>query len=72
MDPFVIAPVDRGYEHLGVRVVPDAFPGGGVLGGIATGLHEIANEDDLLLVVACDHPFLSVELLAYMSEIDTS
>lgn len=67
-DVMIIAPAERGYGGFGPRVIPDAFPGAGVLGGIATGLLH-ANGDDLL-VVACDHPFLSVALLAHVAAVD--
>ena len=65
---FVVAPFDRDYQRFGVDVVPDAFPGGGGLGGIATGL--IAADGCDVIAVACDHPFLSVSLLRWMASID--
>jgi molybdopterin-guanine dinucleotide biosynthesis protein A len=65
---FVIAPLDREYQRSGVEVVPDAFPDGGALGGIATGLIAAGNRD--LFVAACDHPFLSAPLLRMMATID--
>ena len=64
----VIAPEDRGYQQLGFEVISDVFPGGGPLGGIATGL--IAGDGTDLLVVACDHPFLSGSLLEWMATLD--
>ncbi len=49
------------YAGLGVRVVPDVFPGVGVLGGLHAGLQ--AARHDLILVVGCDMPFLNPALL---------
>ena len=47
------------------RWVADAFPGGGALGGIYTGV--AAGGGEWSLVVACDMPFLSGRLLRYMA-----
>lgn len=49
------------YASLGVRVVPDVFPGVGVLGGLHAGLR--AARHDLILAVGCDMPFLNPALL---------
>ena len=49
------------------NVVMDAFPGGGSLGGIYTGLRSSTN--DWAAVVACDMPFISVELFTQMLDI---
>ena len=43
--------------------VPDVYPGVGTLGGIHAGLHVARH--DLVLVVACDMPFLNPDLLAW-------
>ena len=45
-------------------VAVDAYPGKGSLGGIFTGLS--ASDADWGLVVACDMPFLNVELFRHM------
>ncbi len=45
----------------GVNAVPDDVPNAGPLGGIATGLRLIGEE--YALVVSCDLPFLTVEML---------
>ncbi len=49
------------YADLGARVVPDIFPGVGVLGGLHAGL--AAAQHDLILAVGCDMPFLNPDLL---------
>ncbi len=60
------------YESLGLRVVPDRYPAGGALGGIATGVG--AATHDTVLVAACDMPFLSADvwraILAHAGEAD--
>ena len=55
-DVFLVANDER-FRTLGRRVVPDRFPDGGVLGGIATGIAAAAH--DTVLVAACDMPFLN-------------
>jgi molybdopterin-guanine dinucleotide biosynthesis protein A len=55
-DEVLIVANDGRYGTLGVRVVPDRFPEGGVLGGIATGVG--AATHDRVLIAACDMPFL--------------
>lgn len=52
---------DAHFDSLGLRVVPDRFPEGGVLGGIATGIGAAAHER--VLVVACDMPFVRPDVL---------
>jgi len=47
--------------------VVDIYPGGGPLAGICTGL--LASQFPYSIVVACDMPFLNVELLRYMIEL---
>jgi molybdopterin-guanine dinucleotide biosynthesis protein A len=59
-DEVIIVANDPRYASLGLRVVPDRFPEGGALGGIATGVS--AATHDRVLVAACDMPFLSVEV----------
>ena len=59
-DEVIVVANDPKYATLGLRVVPDRFPGGGALGGIATGVS--AATHDRVLVAACDMPFLSVEV----------
>jgi molybdopterin-guanine dinucleotide biosynthesis protein A len=45
------------YRFLGLPMVPDAFPDGGSLGGIYSGLQ--AAPGDVAFTVACDMPFVS-------------
>ncbi|MEA3442822.1 MAG: molybdenum cofactor guanylyltransferase [Chloroflexota bacterium] len=51
-----------GYSN--IEYMDDLYPGKGPLGGIYTGL--LASESFYNLVVACDMPFLNIELLRYM------
>ncbi len=53
------------YARFPARIVRDLYPGTGVLGGIYTGLRMAHHRCGL--VVACDMPFLNVELLRYMA-----
>ncbi|HEX9436175.1 MAG TPA: molybdenum cofactor guanylyltransferase [Candidatus Limnocylindria bacterium] len=64
-DVFIVAN-DETFAALGLRVVPDRFPEGGALGGIATGIG--AATHDRVLVVACDMPFLEARVLRYLVE----
>jgi len=52
------------YNHLKAKLVGDIYPGKGSLGGIYSGLRAAANFYSL--VVACDMPFLNLNLLRYM------
>jgi molybdopterin-guanine dinucleotide biosynthesis protein A len=54
------------YEFLGLNTVPDLEPGKGPLVGIYSGL--LASSDKWNFVVGCDMPFLSPELIAFMSK----
>ena len=60
----IVANDDR-LDFLGLRTVPDAYPGAGSLGGIYSGVVAAAHHH--CLVVACDMPFLSVPLLRAMA-----
>ncbi len=53
-------------QYSGIKIVKDIFPGKGTLGGIYTGLDSAATYHNI--VVACDMPFLNLELLRYMTE----
>lgn len=52
------------WPELHVRLVPDAYPDGGSLGGIYSGLAAASYE--YALAVACDMPFLDAGLLGAM------
>jgi molybdopterin-guanine dinucleotide biosynthesis protein A len=52
------------YAYLGVRLVRDAYPGAGPLGGLQTALRAASGET--ILVVACDMPFIELSLLEHM------
>ena len=49
------------------KVLVDLYPGKGPLGGIYTGL--LVSPSSHSVVVACDMPFLNIELLCYMIEL---
>jgi molybdopterin-guanine dinucleotide biosynthesis protein A len=65
-DEVIVATDGRRYDDIGVRVkwVADVHPGAGSLVGLYSGLREASS--DYALVVACDMPFLSLDLLRYM------
>lgn len=63
-ETFLVANDDR-LAFLGLRTVPDAFPGAGALGGIYSAV--AAAEHEHCLVVACDMPFLSAPLLRLLA-----
>jgi molybdopterin-guanine dinucleotide biosynthesis protein A len=48
------------YQFLGLKMVPDHYPGQGPLAGVHAGL--LASQCDTNFVVACDMPFASVTL----------
>ena len=52
------------------EIVTDIYPGKGPLGGIYTGLMSSRSLHNL--VVACDMPFINVELMRYMLELSPS
>ena len=52
------------YTYPETRTVVDLYPGKGSVGGIFTGL--VHSSNFLNLVVACDMPFLNLDLLKYM------
>lgn len=54
------------YVHLGLPMFRDALPGKGSLGGIYTAL--LKARSDFVLVLACDMPFISADLLRFMTE----
>ncbi|MGN1164805.1 MAG: molybdenum cofactor guanylyltransferase, partial [Lachnospiraceae bacterium] len=53
-------------EYAGCRIVTDEYPECGPIGGIHAGLK--ACETDVLMVAACDMPFLEAEFFTYLRE----
>ena len=53
------------FEREDVPVIPDDAPGLGVVGGIATGIRAMRGETGI--VIACDMPFLSGDLLRFVA-----
>lgn len=60
----------KALEYLHVRLVSDPVPGEGALRGLHTALASADNER--VLVLACDMPFVQKELLAAMLSINSS
>jgi molybdopterin-guanine dinucleotide biosynthesis protein A len=56
-DLLVVTNTPELYRFLGLPMVPDAFPDGGSLGGIFSGLQSASG--DAAFTVACDMPFLT-------------
>lgn len=52
------------YAHLGLPMFSDVYPDHGPLGGIYTAIYHAAHPHTL--IVACDMPWLSRDLLQYM------
>jgi molybdenum cofactor guanylyltransferase len=54
-------------KYSDIKIVRDIYPGKGSLGGVYTGL--VASKSDYNLVVACDMPFLNINLIEYLFSI---
>lgn len=63
-DVYVSANTPEDYAFLGLPVITDRIKGIGPLGGIHAALTECAS--DYILIVACDLPFLSENLLRFI------
>jgi len=63
-DEIIIIANDEAYEQFGLTVYPDQYPKTGPLGGICTGLAQSQNDQNLVL--SCDTPFVSPDLLSYL------
>jgi molybdopterin-guanine dinucleotide biosynthesis protein A len=63
-DVIIVTNSPEKYDRLEAKLVGDIYPGKGALGGIYSGLRAAANAYSL--VVACDMPFLDLNLLRYM------
>jgi molybdopterin-guanine dinucleotide biosynthesis protein A len=55
------------YTFLGAPIIQDVFPGGGSLAGIHSGL--LSCPSQYCFFVACDMPFLSIDLVRYLYKI---
>jgi molybdopterin-guanine dinucleotide biosynthesis protein A len=60
-DVFVVGPDDGRFADLDLRVEADRLAGAGVMGGVYTALD--AAEANVVIVVACDMPFLEATVL---------
>lgn len=54
------------YEHLGIDIYTDIFPGLGPISGIHSALTNSNNE--VIFALACDMPFVPADLIKYMLE----
>jgi molybdopterin-guanine dinucleotide biosynthesis protein A len=59
----IVAPQGR-YPDLGLRILPDRWPGAGPLGGIATALE--VTTADWNLILGCDLPYLTAEWIVWL------
>src|SRR5438552_4793827 len=64
---FVVAPDTSRFVDLNVRVCPDVVAGAGAIGGILTAVE--CADAPFVIVIACDLPFLTTELLARLAEL---
>jgi molybdopterin-guanine dinucleotide biosynthesis protein A len=65
-DKIIISSGSDAYQSLGFDVVADEFPGIGPMGGIYSALKQSKTEQNLVL--SCDLPFVSKELLSFILE----
>lgn len=63
-ETLIISNIPEFYQHYGVGVYRDVYPGLGPVSGIHAGLTYAKNPR--LFVVACDMPFVQMDLVAYM------
>jgi molybdopterin-guanine dinucleotide biosynthesis protein A len=63
----VVANRPERYAFLGCRVIPDARPGRGALGGLHTAFAAAAHE--CVAVAGCDMPFVSAPLLRFQRDV---
>lgn len=69
-ETLIVGPDTEPLRGLGLRLIPDRYPGAGPVGGAYTGITEASHPH--VLVVGCDMPFLSSTLLAHLAgRIDT-
>jgi molybdenum cofactor guanylyltransferase len=60
----IISSSSSAYQEFGYQVVKDEFPGIGPMGGIYSALKQ--SKTDANLVLSCDLPFVSKELLSFI------
>lgn len=65
-DLLIVTNTPELYAYLGLPMVPDAYPEGGSLGGIYTGLRAAPGE--VAFTVACDMPFLRTDVVRLVVE----
>lgn len=65
----IISSSSDAYHSLGYKVVADVIPGIGPMGGIYSTLQQSKTEENLVL--SCDLPFVSEELMSYILENST-
>ena len=66
-DVILVTNTPEPFKGLSARLTGDVIPGGGALSGIHAGL--TAARHEWALVVACDMPFLNLDLLRYMASL---
>jgi molybdopterin-guanine dinucleotide biosynthesis protein A len=66
-DLLLVTNTPEQFEGLSARLTGDVIPGGGALAGIHAGL--TAARHEWALVVACDMPFLNLDLLRYLASL---
>jgi len=66
-DLILVTNISEQFTGLSVTLTGDVIPGGGALSGIHAGL--AAARHEWALVVACDMPFLNLDLLRYMADL---
>jgi molybdopterin-guanine dinucleotide biosynthesis protein A len=64
---FIVASETARFADLSLPVHPDALPGSGAIGGLYTALE--AASSDLVIVVACDLPYLEEGMLGRLVEL---
>jgi molybdopterin-guanine dinucleotide biosynthesis protein A len=66
-ETIIVGPDSEDHQKFGLRIVPDLIAGRGALGGLYTALYSATNP--IVIVVACDMPFVNRELLRKQKDI---